>query len=816
MTDLATQLPVRRADLVIRPIGEAGRYVVKLPGTHDYFYLGEEEHFLLMQLDGERDAEAVCNAFAETFPGTLTEEDLDGFLEMAREKGLLDNAEGGVRSAESKTVDNTPHSALRTPHSDPLTPGSKQSILFWRKSVFDPDSLFNWLEPKIRFFWTRGFLVVSAGCILLATLVLWSSRADAVTSFHQALRWETVLLAWLTMFLVGMLHEFAHGLTCKHHGGEVREIGFLLMFFMPCFYCNVSDAWLFREKSKRLWVTLAGGYFELFLWALAVFVWRITMPGTTVNYLAFLVLSLSGIDSFFNFNPLIKLDGYYLLSDWLEIPNLRQRSFEYMKGSARRLLWGAAKPERPERSRILLGFGLTSFGYSIMFLSIMVFAMGGFLGERFGPLGYVAVALLGVKTMRGMFQGFTGGEVKTMILKRHKRTAGWVLGIGAVAAALHFIEIESRVAGSFEVRSSLRVELRAPAAGFLQEIYCDQGDFVSPGAPVVRLEIPDLQSRLARKRAEVNEAEAKLRLLKTGPRAEEITDQRSRIERAITWRELACQDLQRMKQVLEAQLSRSDQQIAIRRAEYTAAQQNLARAQTLAEKEALSTGQLQQTQAECKVCFAQYEQAKAEKRLDEAKGTREAEMELARREQELAEAQAALTLLEAGTRPEEIEAEESRLNRLNEEVAYLEQLGEKLLVFSNAHGIVTTAHLKEKLGQYVEEGELICLIEESTLLEADIELAEQDVGRVRDGQLVQLKARALPFETFETKVSRTAPAAEPDELQSTVNVVCRLDADEESLRPGMTGYARIYTGRCSLGECTVNRILRYVRTEFWW
>ncbi len=147
---------------------------------------------------------------------------------------------------------------------------------------------------------------------------------------------------------------------------------------------------------------------------------------------------------------------------------------------------------------------------------------------------------------------------------------------------------------------------------------------------------------------------------------------------------------------------------------------------------------------------------------------------------------------------------------------YLERLGEKLLVFSKAHGIVTTAHLKEKLGQYVEEGELICLIEEPALLEADIELAEQDVGRVRDGQLVQLKARALPFETFETKVARIASSAEPGELQSSVKVVCRLDGGKQSLRPGMTGYARVYTDRCSLGKFAVDRVMRYLRTEFWW
>ena len=98
MTALTTQLPARRADLVIRPIGEAGWYVVKLPGTHDYFHLGEEEHFLLTQFDDERDAEAVCAAFETKFGDPLDEEDLDGFIEMAREQGLLQSAELGTRS----------------------------------------------------------------------------------------------------------------------------------------------------------------------------------------------------------------------------------------------------------------------------------------------------------------------------------------------------------------------------------------------------------------------------------------------------------------------------------------------------------------------------------------------------------------------------------------------------------------------------------------------------------------------------------------------------------------------------------------------
>ena len=91
--------------------------------------------------------------------------------------------------------------------------------------------------------------------------------------------------------------------------GEVHEVGFLLMFLMPCFYCNVSDAWLIREKWKRLWITLAGGYCDLCTWSLAVFVWRLTVPGSMPNHIAWVVVTVIGGRIIFNFNPLLKLDG---------------------------------------------------------------------------------------------------------------------------------------------------------------------------------------------------------------------------------------------------------------------------------------------------------------------------------------------------------------------------------------------------------------------------------------------------------------------------------------------------------------------------
>src|SRR5262249_42402213 len=144
-----------------------------------------------------------------------------------------------------------------------------------------------------------------------------------------------------------------------------------------------------------------------------------------------------------------------------------------------------------------------------------------------------------------LFREFSAGEVSKMIRLRHKRTALWALALAGLAAGLRLIEIEDRAGGEFQVRSATRVELRAPAAGFLREVYCDEGDRVSPGAAVARLEVPDLASRLAQKKAEVREGEARLRLLEAGPRYEEVVEQRLRLQRAQAWRDLARQDLRR-------------------------------------------------------------------------------------------------------------------------------------------------------------------------------------------------------------------------------------------------------------------------------
>ena len=706
-------LPARRRDLVFKPIGDEGDHVIKDPKTGAYFRLGPQESFLFARFDGHHTRQSLAEAYHRRFDEDLGDEDLDGFLQIAEESGFFTPA------ADRPTAPTVVTSPAASPTPQPKKSG--QSLLSWRKSVFDPDRLFNRLEPKLRWVWTRGFLLLSAGTILSAVLVSWLNRQELVTSFPGMLRWETLLLAWVTLVLATTMHEFAHGLTCKHYGGEVHEVGFLMLFFIPCLYCNVSDAWLFREKSKRLWVTLAGGYCDLCLWACAVLLWRFTAPDTLPNYLAWVLMGVGGVRSFFNFNPLLKLDGYYLLSDATDMPNLRSRALGRFMAYLRWMLWGGARPAAEQRGTFLLTFGLATWGYSVLFLGLMVLAFVHWWGGNWGTPGAVAAVALGVVSGRGMFYGFSNGEVTNMFTKRKGRAAVWGLALLGLAAAGAVVPMSDRAGGPFKLRAASRAELRAPVAGFLREVHFAEGEAVGAGSVVLRLEVPDVRSRVSQKHAEVGQAEATLAKLMSAPGA-----------------------------------GRSGS-------------------------------------AAADAASIQYW---------------------------------------------EIREAEGQLRRAREELRYLMDVYDKQPVASPVAGMLVTPRLTEKVGQFFKEGELICEVEDPSYLEAEIAVPEQEMARVRPGCTVELKARVAAFDTLRSEVTRVAAgataastpslqqglaagaAAPPSigDVPGRVVVNCTLgpSAAAAGVRPGMTGYARIDCGRRPAAQVIGARLMRYVRTEFWW
>jgi putative peptide zinc metalloprotease protein len=798
--------PKLRTDLIIsrQETKEGVFFVFKDPLTGRFFRFREAEYFIARQLDGSTRADLIRQRAEERFGSALALDTLTKFVESLGRIGLLE-------SGEPRRGDATGKKRIRG------------SLLYLRYKAFDPDHLLNRLVGRLGLFFTPSFIGFSAFvvvCAMLITVLNWDQIAG---DFRSLWRFGALLLAWLVVLLVTALHEFAHGLTCKHFGGEVHEMGFMLIYFQPAFYCNVSDAWLFPEKSKRLWVTFAGAYFEIFLWSLATLIWRMTEPETWVNFVALVIMTTSGIKTLFNLNPLIKLDGYYLFSDYLEIPNLRQKSIGYLRGLFKRL-WRSAwqAPEAsPRERRIYILYGLLAATYSYWLLSYIVLAFGNYLVERYQGVGAI---LFG-----GFLMALFGNSLRGLLCKAAAPLRGMqnrfgsrpirILTVSAAFMAVLFLgRMELKVSGEFKVLPIHNSDVRAEVEGIIDEIYADEGDVVNKGVMIVRLSDRDPQAELRKITAEINEKRAKLKMLKAGTRREEIELTRMEAGTAKTRVEEALNYYQEAKHMRLERLSKAKAAVEKAKERVKYADQRLSMFKTLFTKQLISLKEFQEAEENDAVRVKELEEAEAELKLVLADDQGEIRKALKIAEKEIEEKQGKLKLLLAGSRPEEIEATEAEISRLEAQRQYTAEQLQLLRVLSPISGLITTPKLKEKLGQNVKKGDLIAQVHELKTIRAEISVSENEIADVQVGQEVVLKARAYPEKSFYGKISSVATTAiKGDNGQPTRTVLVTTQIDNHSflLKPEMTGNAKIYCGRRSIIDLVTRRFVHYLRVEFW-
>ncbi len=724
-------LPRLRRDLVLSPQGggDTTALIVKDPATAKFYRFRQVEAFVLQKLDGKTALDSLRPEVERAFGLAILPATLEQFVDKLQRLGLLakDEDQPAMPPAPRRRTGGT--------------------VLYLRLSALDPDRLLARLERRLRFCFTPAFVVASCLVILIGAGISVSNSAEILGDIIALWSFKSLLLAWVVVTVAITAHEFAHGLTCKHFGGSVHELGFLLLYFQPAFYCNVSDAWLFPQKSRRLWVSFAGAYCDLLIWALATIAWRITEFSTGLSHIALIIMGTTGIRTLFNLNPLIKLDGYYLLSDYLEIPNLRARAMAFLKRQA-------SNATRRER-RIYLVYGLLAWTYSTWLLVLVARWFGGWLVDGYQAWGFFAfVGLLAAIFRKPLVAGFA--RVKTAPMKKHAKILAVVV-VGVVT--LFFTRMELKVAGEFKVLPLHNADIRAEVEGIIEDVRVDEGVSVAKGDLIGRLSERDNRAELRKVTAQIEEKQAQLEMLRAGPRQEEIAVARTTVEK----------DTERVR---------------------------FARSQFDLLKPLHAQGIV------------------SEKEFNEA------EEEATVRQKELEEAEGKLNVLLAGSRPEEIQALEAEVGRLDVQQRYLQDQLERVNLVSPISGVVTTPKLKEKIGVHVNKGDLVATVHELKTVLAEIAMSEKEISDVRVGATVVLKARAYPQQIFEGKVTAIAPTVtktkeETRQADRTVTVTTQLDNADLLLKPEMTGTAKIYCGKRRLLDLVTRRLSRYVRVEFW-
>ena len=492
----------KRPDLISHKQNYQGRvyWVVKEPIGLNYFRFQEEEFALLEMLDGSASLDDLKRQFEDRFaPEQITVAELGQFVGMLHRSGLVIGDTPGQGVQLFKRRNERWWQELWS---------TLSNVLAMRFKGIDPERILNWLYPAVRWCFSTVAVVLCL-MFILSALTLVAVQFDVfwakLPSFHQFFQKGNWIWLGLVLAVTKVLHEFGHGLSCKHFGGECHELGFMLLVLTPALYCNVSDSWMLHNEWHRAAIGAAGMYVELVIASFATYVWWFTEPGL-LNQVALNAMFVCSVSTLmFNGNPLLRYDGYYILSDLTEIPNLRQKATTILSRKLGHWCLGLEEPEDPflpQRNQVFFAlYSVASSVYSwFVTLSIL-----WFLQKVFQPYGLqivgeiIALAAIGGLVVRPLWQLVqyfrVPGRMEQVDKSRFRLTASVA---GAVVVFALFVPLPYRIfcTADVEARDADTVYVEVP--GTLVELLVKPGQHGGArGNYLARLDNVDLRLSVA-------------------------------------------------------------------------------------------------------------------------------------------------------------------------------------------------------------------------------------------------------------------------------------------------------------------------------
>jgi len=496
-----------------------GRPVVRIyvPGGDAMFNLAPQAWNLARFFNGQRSYEEVAEAY---FQETGSPVSLDELRELADD---LESIEFWYKTPQERNIAFLMQSAedRRKAHKQKSKWGDLGFIPF---PAFDPDDFLAWLDGKIGYVFSWWFTILTLGAFSLTLSIFlthWAEVSrDTLQFFNFADKtWLDLVVFWGITLVLGALHETAHGVTCRHFGGHVHSMGFALVYLSPAFYTDTTEGVVRCQPLQRILITIAGVWSELYLCTLATIVWWGTAPGTAVHDFSYVLVLMTGIATvLLNWNPLMKLDGYYILCDMIGILDLKENSTAYVSAWVKKHIWRlpVEVPYVPKRRR--LGFGIYAIA-SGLYCYAVLYIVARFVGNifrNFNPewsfLPEIATgALIFRSRIRSLvnFMKFVYLDKKDRI-RAWYRSHQWRWAMVSVAAFLILPLWRESIGGRFVLEPAERAVIRTQVPGRVTGVYVYEGQIVSQGDPVAQLRNLSLASRQAQTEAALHRASAEL------------------------------------------------------------------------------------------------------------------------------------------------------------------------------------------------------------------------------------------------------------------------------------------------------------------
>ena len=492
--------------------GDEAGWTLKDPLSLAYFRLREAEYSVFRLIDGRKTYGDVLEALRRQFPAEgWSLENLKAFVGSLVQSGLLTSLLPGHGRSIAKQQELSSRRARL---------GLLSSLLSFRWRGIDPEPLLRRVEPWTRWVFRSVTLAACSSLIVLALLLV-------------TLRWETLVrrlpdatalfglgnLVPLVVIFIGikLLHELGHVLTCRHFGGECHELGIQVLMFVPLFYGDVTDAWMVSRRWPRIAISAAGMFVELVLASIATLLWWSSVPGLLNSVFLNVMLVCSVNTLLFNGNPLLRYDGYYVLADWLRLPNLAMQARQTVMSLCERFITGISDDDVELDSRrwwTLVIYGVLSAVYRLFVTVGIVWFLHHFFGRGLGIFATAISALLifgaVVTPVRELVASIRQRSKNPMSSPRRLRNGLAIVGVLLVATLL--IPLPYSVSAPFVVFPGDAQPVFVTVGGRIESAV-PSGTQVRAGEPLGELVNHELSLQHEQRVAEVARLTARLKNL---------------------------------------------------------------------------------------------------------------------------------------------------------------------------------------------------------------------------------------------------------------------------------------------------------------
>jgi putative peptide zinc metalloprotease protein len=481
--------PKFRPDLTAATLPGSSDIVLKDPISEKFYRLTHYEFRFLRALDGKHTLEEVLEQLRET-GASYTIGTARAITSKAAGFGLLLGAGQSarlMRKAIKERSDKTRNLRLIS------------SVYFLFIPILNPDRFLEKTLWIYKLFVNRAVITLMALLAPVAIYLVIVGAERLTNEYLYFFNWRNLFLLWVVIFITKLFHEFSHAYAAKSYGLNVPEMGIAFLIFFPCLYCNTTDAWGLADRRSRMAISAAGIAAEAALAVVSVFVWYFSRPGL-INSLAFYLMAVSFISTvLFNGNPLLKFDGYFILIDWLRIPNLASKSMAHLKFLFLNRALGIESINTSARdlreNAIFTVYGVASFIYRFfLYTSIVLGAYLKFDKTLGVALAAMALALFVIRPIFGGLRRLSSlrGEIRPRLIGAIALT--FIVGI---IGLILFIPWSGSSVFLCYLDSAHKQILTAPMKTRVDKVFVKEGARVERGETLFTLDTEDLEYSLA-------------------------------------------------------------------------------------------------------------------------------------------------------------------------------------------------------------------------------------------------------------------------------------------------------------------------------